>query len=122
MTDIAALLVAVPASLIFLALLIRFAVRIDLVDHPVGRKDHGQPVPVVGGIAIWIGLSAGLLAAGPLTPSTSGLILIGAALVMNAVEIGAVTSTVGMLAGSSMLANGQKRRYFCNWKSCGFRS
>ena len=35
---------------------------------------------------------------------------IGAALVMNAVEIGAVTSTVGMLAGSSMLANGQKRR------------
>lgn len=82
MTDIAALLVAVPASLIFLALLIRFAVRIDLVDHPVGRKDHGQPVPVVGGIAIWIGLSAGLLAAGSLTPSTSGLILIGAALVI----------------------------------------
>ncbi|HRO63706.1 MraY family glycosyltransferase [Thermomonas sp.] len=29
--------------------------RLDLLDHPQGRKDHAAPTPVTGGIAIFIG-------------------------------------------------------------------
>ena len=60
--------------------LISVADRFDLVDHPVGRKDHGAPIPVVGGIAIWAGLTAGAaLLAGDSqlwVPLFAGLILV----------------------------------------------
>lgn len=60
--------------------LIAMADRFDLVDRPVGRKDHGAPIPVVGGIAIWFGLTAGaaLLASESQLwiPLLAGLILV----------------------------------------------
>jgi UDP-GlcNAc:undecaprenyl-phosphate GlcNAc-1-phosphate transferase len=31
------------------------AYRLGLLDHPVGRKDHAEPTPVTGGLAIFFG-------------------------------------------------------------------
>ena len=38
-------------------ILARLAVKIGLIDHPGGRKKHPQPVPNVGGIAMFIGFA-----------------------------------------------------------------
>jgi len=40
------------------AVLCRFAARLRLLDAPGGRKDHSHPVPMVGGIAIFVALLA----------------------------------------------------------------
>lgn len=37
------------------------AIRLDLLDHPGGRKDHEQPTPVIGGIAMAIAIVGGSL-------------------------------------------------------------
>jgi UDP-GlcNAc:undecaprenyl-phosphate/decaprenyl-phosphate GlcNAc-1-phosphate transferase len=61
--------ILVPAAVALLAtslatLLLRpVATRWGWVDRPVGRKRHQGPTPLVGGTAIAIGFSAGLLAA-----------------------------------------------------------
>ena len=38
-----------------------FAISIDLVDTPNHRKPHDSPVPLVGGIAMFIGVVASIL-------------------------------------------------------------
>ncbi|HYE46178.1 MAG TPA: MraY family glycosyltransferase [Caulobacter sp.] len=54
-----------------------FAARLGLVDHPTGgRKDHGVPIPVTGGIAIAIGT---ILTAVLLTEPTAQLLGLGVA-------------------------------------------
>jgi UDP-GlcNAc:undecaprenyl-phosphate GlcNAc-1-phosphate transferase len=37
------------------------AFKLDLLDHPIGRKIHTIPVPLVGGLSIYLGLLTGLL-------------------------------------------------------------
>ncbi|MBW2939718.1 MraY family glycosyltransferase [Zhongshania aquimaris] len=56
-------IVLVAFSLCFgsLFLLIKFAPLIGLLDHPGGRKQHTKPTPLVGGLAIQIGMLALLL-------------------------------------------------------------
>lgn len=56
------------------------ATRINLVDHPGGRKHHAQPTPLIGGIAIVTGFSLAALASGlPLSPFRA---LFGGALIL----------------------------------------
>ena len=57
--------------------LIRHAPRLGLVDHPVGRKDHERPTPVVGGISVFAAICCGwgLLPGFTLGSSASGLLL-----------------------------------------------
>lgn len=38
------------------AVLRRLALRWDVLDHPGGRKDHGVPVPLLGGVAIVVSI------------------------------------------------------------------
>ena len=46
--------------------LVRLAPRLGLMDAPdAGRKKHGRPIPLVGGIAVWIGAGVALLWADP---------------------------------------------------------
>lgn len=40
--------------LLFIPFLIKLATKWGLVDYPGGRKQHGQPIAVVGGIAMFI--------------------------------------------------------------------
>lgn len=60
-----------------LALLIRWAGCVGLVDHPVGRKDHSHPIPVVGGIGILVGLIVGGWLLGPWSIEAISLLLAG---------------------------------------------
>lgn len=42
----------------------RVAIRLDLFDRPdAGLKPHEKPIPYLGGVAIWIGWTAGLMTA-----------------------------------------------------------
>jgi UDP-GlcNAc:undecaprenyl-phosphate GlcNAc-1-phosphate transferase len=41
-----------------LVMMRRLAPTLGLVDHPGGRRDHSQPVPLVGGIAILVAVAA----------------------------------------------------------------
>lgn len=41
-----------------------FARRFDLVDVPGGRKGHARPTPLLGGVALMLGWTAGLAAGG----------------------------------------------------------
>ena len=51
----AAAIAAFVISSLALWLLHPVARKLDLLDHPAGRKDHAHPTPVTGGIAILIG-------------------------------------------------------------------
>ncbi len=57
---LAAMTVALAVTIAFLFALRPVAKSIDLVDHPGGRKSHIGIVPIVGGIAMFFGLFAGL--------------------------------------------------------------
>src|SRR5258706_14238748 len=53
---LAALSVAFLAGTVATLILSRAAGALRLVDHPGGRKAHAQPVPLVGGLAIFLAL------------------------------------------------------------------
>jgi UDP-GlcNAc:undecaprenyl-phosphate GlcNAc-1-phosphate transferase len=54
------------------ALLIPLARHVGLVDHPTARKRHGTATPLVGGLAMFFALFAGIFASGiPLTETAS---------------------------------------------------
>ncbi len=52
----AVLLPSFFVSLIAVAIVRRFAVRLRLLDQPNARKVHSNPVPLGGGLGIWCGL------------------------------------------------------------------
>lgn len=67
-----------------IALLIPIAERVSLLDHPDGRKCHTAPTPIVGGIAIYLGVVISFLLAdvplatlGPLAAGSTLLVAIG---------------------------------------------
>ncbi len=53
--DPTAAIAAFAITSLALWLLQPVAVRLDLLDHPKGRKDHATPTPVTGGLAIFVG-------------------------------------------------------------------
>jgi UDP-GlcNAc:undecaprenyl-phosphate/decaprenyl-phosphate GlcNAc-1-phosphate transferase len=63
-------------------LLLGWAERLRLVDHPVGRKDHAHPTPVIGGLAVYLALLAGIcwLNWPAFDPAASGMLIAGALL------------------------------------------
>jgi UDP-GlcNAc:undecaprenyl-phosphate/decaprenyl-phosphate GlcNAc-1-phosphate transferase len=67
-----------------IALFIPIAERVSLLDHPNERKCHTAPTPIVGGIAIYLGVVASFLLAdvplqtlGPLAAGSTLLVVIG---------------------------------------------
>lgn len=75
-----AFVAAFSAVTAIIFLLQPFAARLGLVDKPTGgRKDHGVPIPVTGGIAIAVGT---ILPAVLLTPPDAQLIGLGVAAVI----------------------------------------
>ena len=51
-----AIIPAAVTSFVVVALLRRWAPRLGLVDQPGTRKVHVQPIPLGGGLGIWVGL------------------------------------------------------------------
>jgi UDP-GlcNAc:undecaprenyl-phosphate GlcNAc-1-phosphate transferase len=48
--------IALVTSLVITMPVRQFAIRVGMVDHPGPRKIHLQPIPLLGGIAIYIGV------------------------------------------------------------------
>ncbi len=42
------------ASVILTAVMRRVSLRLRILDHPVGRKSHREPIPLLGGVAIFL--------------------------------------------------------------------
>src|SRR5688572_24762474 len=61
-------------------LLARLAPSLGLIDMPGGRKVHGKPVPLVGGLAIFVALLTGSWFVG--IASTSGYFLFALSIVI----------------------------------------
>lgn len=51
-------------SLILIPLLVKLSIRVGWVDKPGGRKVHANPIPVVGGLAIFLSVSLALIISG----------------------------------------------------------
>src|ERR1700723_1532541 len=60
-TSLIAFGVALFGSLGLTAPVRQFALRVGLVDKPGPRKVHLKPIPLLGGIAIYLGFAAGIL-------------------------------------------------------------
>ncbi len=78
--DPTAALLALAITSLALWLLQPVARRLNLLDHPAGRKDHAVPTPVTGGLAILIGCVVAFFAVQ--TSSNSLLAFCGAALLL----------------------------------------
>ncbi len=57
------------------------ALRVGAVDMPSGRKVHTKPIPLLGGVGIFVGFLGAMLLTQPLSRQTAGL-LIGAAIIV----------------------------------------
>jgi UDP-GlcNAc:undecaprenyl-phosphate GlcNAc-1-phosphate transferase len=57
----ASLAVTTLITVLFMLALRPLAVSLNLVDRPGGRKEHVGDIPIIGGIAMFLGVSAGLL-------------------------------------------------------------
>ena len=58
------------------------AKKIGLVDHPGGRKKHDGTVPLIGGLAIFIGMVVGEALLGPPTVGFTSALVAGALLII----------------------------------------
>jgi UDP-GlcNAc:undecaprenyl-phosphate GlcNAc-1-phosphate transferase len=74
-------LAAVTLSVLATPIVKRLAHRYDVLDAPSARKVHSSPVPLLGGVAIYVGVIVGLLVLGHLEyVQQMASILIGATL------------------------------------------
>jgi UDP-GlcNAc:undecaprenyl-phosphate GlcNAc-1-phosphate transferase len=80
--DMSGAAIAFVATFLALILLHPVAARLRLLDHPRGRKDHAQPTPITGGLAILAGC---LLTFGLAQASSASLQAFSAAAVLLAV-------------------------------------
>lgn len=74
-------LIAFLGVVLAISVLRRVAPHAGLMDLPGGRRTHAQPVPLVGGLAIGLGLAAALVVRGTLEP-LPGALLVAALLVL----------------------------------------
>lgn len=88
------ILIGPIAVLLCLWILKPLAARLNLVDHPGGRKIHGSPTPVIGGIALFIGFTMALLCDDQLAHDTQTFWFFSAVIVL----IGVVDDRQGLSA------------------------
>ena len=95
--------------------LLGFAERLRLVDHPVGRKDHQHPTPVIGGIGVFVAVCFGwmLLDGLNMAPAALGFCLAGAVLV----AVGALDDVVDLSWKSRIVAQAAAALLLCAFGS-----
>jgi UDP-GlcNAc:undecaprenyl-phosphate GlcNAc-1-phosphate transferase len=69
---LAVFLVSSVLSLLFTPLVLRFALRRNVLDHPGGHKGHADPVPYLGGLAIVAAFAVTVGVAAIVRPPVSG--------------------------------------------------
>ena len=98
-------------SAFFVLVLIGPARRVNLVDHPAGRKNHSVPTPLVGGVAIYLSLVISQWLIGAL-PSQSGslmiamLVTVGIGVADDAHEIGHRSKFFAQLIAALVIVSG----------------
>ncbi len=111
------ILVAAAITYLFTPLVRRFAIVVGAEHKGRARDVHTEPVPLLGGIAMYLGLAAALLVASRLTHLStvfmgtrvgSGLLLAGGVVVlMGFVDdrwgLGAITKLAGQVAAGAIL-------------------
>ncbi|MCC7519500.1 MAG: undecaprenyl/decaprenyl-phosphate alpha-N-acetylglucosaminyl 1-phosphate transferase [Verrucomicrobiae bacterium] len=91
-------LAAAVVSFVLCPLLAKLAPRLGLMDEPdEGHKQHGRPVPLVGGIAVWISVGVSQAFADFAFMTTWALIGVMGA-------VGLVDDWIGLRPGSKFLA------------------
>jgi len=98
-------------SAIFVVALIGPARRFDLVDHPVGRKNHSAPTPLVGGIAIFLSVVLthcliGELPTQSVTLMIAVLVTVGIGVTDDAHEIGHRSKFFAQLIAALLIVSG----------------
>jgi len=74
-------IISLLVSTALIVLLRYMALRLDILDHPGGRKHHEHPTPTVGGLAMFIGVISSLSLDGALHGNVAILMWCAAALV-----------------------------------------
>ena len=74
-TVIPAMVIAFAVTIAFMLALRPLANSAGLIDRPGGRKSHLGEVPIIGGLAMFIGALSGLAVVGTPTHATTSLIL-----------------------------------------------
>jgi len=97
---ISAFLLALAISLALTAWAVRLLPRLGILDHPDERKLHVQPIPRMGGVAVFLAFAAALLVVGELDRPRLGL-LVGAGI---ALAIGMVDDIRGVAAPVKLVA------------------
>lgn len=106
--------VAVAAGFAFVSVLIpmlcRPAERLGLLDLPDDRKLHGEPVPMIGGIAMFIAFCAGLLIIpDPLRPYASLVVgmglLLATGLIDDALDITPASKLIMQLVAATLMVS-----------------
>ena len=97
--------------------------RVGFLDRPSTRKFHRAPMPLLGGLAIYLGLVAGLIVFGPDEPLRELLGILGGATLIGA--LGLWDDRFGMhprlkllgqaLAGVLLVVGGVQTHLFNNW-------
>jgi UDP-GlcNAc:undecaprenyl-phosphate GlcNAc-1-phosphate transferase len=59
-----------------------YALAVGILDHPDARKLHGEPTPLLGGVAIYLAFLGSLLANSILTPPLWGLLTAGTLVIL----------------------------------------
>jgi UDP-GlcNAc:undecaprenyl-phosphate/decaprenyl-phosphate GlcNAc-1-phosphate transferase len=72
---------ALVVGLVGTPLAIRLARRLNVVDKPGGRRIHDQPVPLLGGLGIMLGIVVAVAPNLPFTHDDYAAILVGAVLI-----------------------------------------
>ena len=82
MSTVLSFLIALVVTMALMPMLMRYAMRIGLVDQPAARKVHSRPIPRVGGVAMAGGIGVALLLAGVPDRFTVAYLAAGATLLV----------------------------------------
>lgn len=74
-------LIALLASYILTPMAIKLAVKIGAMDAPDARKVHREPIPRMGGLAIYLAFVAAVLVSVPMSQQVMGLLIGGTVIV-----------------------------------------
>ena len=91
-TLLPALVVTFVVTVGILLALHPLAIRIGLVDHPGGRKRHEGTIPIIGGLAMFVGMVVGAFLIGPPTMGFLSALVAGFLLVV----IGAIDDSIAL--------------------------
>ena len=99
-TLIPAALVATIVTVAIMLALHPLAMKFGLVDEPGGRKRHEGSVPIIGGIAMFIGISIGVYLTGPPTVGFLSAFVAGSLLIV----VGAIDDGISLPTSTRIIA------------------